>query len=82
MESRTMVQMNLVKKGLVDTEGECEGGTNWKSNLDIYTTMCKIDTQWEVAKKLQGVQPGALWWSRGVGGEGGSLGKEYIYIYK
>ena len=53
MEYRKMVQMNLVKKGLVDTEGECEGGTNWESSLDIYITMCKIDTQWEAAKKYK-----------------------------
>ena len=40
-----MLLMNLVEKGLVDTEGEGEGGMNWESTIDIYTLSCiKIDS--------------------------------------
>ena len=36
MESRKVVQMNLVENGLVDTVGEGEGGTACQSSIDIY----------------------------------------------
>ena len=40
MESRKMVLMNLAAYELVDTAGEGEGGTNWKSDIDLYTLSC------------------------------------------
>ena len=43
-----MVLMNLVENGVVDTVGKGEGGTNCKSDIDLYTLSCvKL---WEVAK--------------------------------
>ena len=38
---------------------------------NIYTTMCKTDSQWEAAIWTQGAQLGALWWPWGVGWSGG-----------
>ena len=53
-----------------------------KSNLETYTAICKIDSQWEFAVRLR-KQTGALYQPRGVrwGGrwEGGSKGKGYMY---
>ena len=72
-----------VKKGLVDTVGEGEGGTKWESSIDIYTLL--------YGKQLvgscyitQGAQLGNLWqprWVGWVGWEGGSRGRVYVYSY-
>ena len=69
-----------VKKGLVDTVGEREGGTNWESSMDIYTLL--------YGKQLvgscyttQGAHLGNLWqprWIGWVGWEGGSRGRVYV----
>ena len=55
-----------------------------KSNMETYTTMCKIDSQWELAvwlRKLRralcinlGVEWGGRW-------EGVSKGRHYMYTY-
>ena len=56
MESRKMVLMNLFagkqwrhshREQICGNSGEGEGGTNGEKN--IYTTICKIDSQWEFA---------------------------------
>ena len=55
-----MVLMNLFagqhqrcrcREQTLDTVGEGEGGMNWDSSIETYTsiTMCKIDSQWEFA---------------------------------
>ena len=40
-----------IEKGLVDTAGEGESGTDWERNIGIYiyTTMCKIASYMEAA---------------------------------
>ena len=64
-------------------EGEMYG----ESNMEIYITICKIDSQWEFAVCLR-KQTGALhqpegWDGVGWGGrwEGGSKGRGYMYTY-
>ena len=47
-----------VGHGLVDTEGEGEGGMNWESSIDIYTHHV-----WHIYTTIIR----ALWWPRGVG---------------
>ena len=46
------------------TEEEGEGGKNWESGIDMYTTMYKI-----VGSNclVQGTRLKALWWPREVG---------------
>ena len=50
----------------------------------MYTTICKIDSQWEFAV-TQGSKTGALWQPRGVGWggkwKGGSRGRGHMYTY-
>ena len=46
-------------------EGEMYG----KSNMEIYITICKIDSQWEFALWLRKLKTGALIQPRGVGCE-------------
>ena len=36
-----------VENKLMDTKGGREGGMNWESGIDIYTTMYKIGNKWE-----------------------------------
>ena len=55
-----------------------------KSNMETYTTICKIDSQWEFAVCLS--ELGALCQPRGVGWggrwEGGSKGRGlYVYLW-
>ena len=61
-----------------------EGEIHGKSNMEIYITICKIDSQWEFAVCLR-KQTGALHQPRGVGcwgrWEGGSKGRGYMYTY-
>ena len=61
-------------------EGELYG----VSNMETYSTICKIDSQWDFAMS-HGTQRGALYQPRGVrwGGrwEGGSKGRRYMYTY-
>ena len=53
-----------------------------KSNMETYITICKIDSQWELA---HATQTGALYQPRGVGWggrcEGGSNERGYMYTY-
>ena len=55
--------------------GEREGGMNWESSMETYTTICKTDSQWEFAVWSKKVKPSALWQPRGVGW-GGKVGRE------
>ena len=52
-----------------------------KSNMETYTTVCKIDSQWVFAvwlrKLKQGLSINLEWWD----GEGGSKGRGYMYTY-
>ena len=50
-----------------------------KSNMETYTTICKIDSQRELALWLR-KQTGALYQPRGVGW-GGRFKREGIYVY-
>ena len=54
-----------------------------KRNMEIYITICKIDSQREFM--AQETQTGALYQPRGVGWggrwEGGSKGRGYIYTH-
>ena len=56
-----------------------------KSNMETYTAICKIDSQWEFAVWLRKLEPGAPYQPRGVGWggkwEGGSQGRGYVYTY-
>ena len=67
-----------------------EWGASAFSN--IYTTICKIDSQWEFALWCMELKPSNLWhpwgnlwqpWGVGWGGrlEGGSRGKGHMYTY-
>ena len=53
--------------------------------MEIYITVCKIDSQWEFAVWLGGLGKGALCQSGGVGWEGRwegvSRGRGYVYTY-
>ena len=56
-ESREMVLKNLqgsngeidIENRLMDMAGGGEGEMYGKSNMEIYITICKIDSQWEFA---------------------------------
>ena len=62
-------------------EGEMYG----KSNMETYTIICKIDSQWEFAVWLRKLKQGLCINLEGVGWggrwEGGSKGKGYMYTY-
>ena len=62
-------------------EGEMYG----KSNMETYSTICKIDSQGDFAVWLRKLKQGALYQPRGVGWggrrEGGSKGRGYMYAY-
>ena len=51
-----------------------------KSNMETYTTVCKIDSQWVFAvwlrKLKQGLSINLEWWD----GEGGSKGRVYLWL--
>ena len=56
-----------------------------KSNMETYITICKIDIQQGICFMAHKIQIGALYQPRGVGWgvgwEGGSKGKGYMYTY-
>ena len=59
-------------------EGEMYG----KSNMETYITICKIDSQWEFAKKLRKLKEGLYINLEGWDGEGdGRFKREGIYVY-
>ena len=65
-------------------EREGEGEMYGKSNMEMYITMCKIDSQQEFAVWLRKLKQGSVS-TRGVGWEGrwegASKGKGYMYTY-
>ena len=76
-----------IKHRLMDTGGwgEGESAMNGESSMETYTTICKIDSQWEFAvwlgelklglgNNLEEVGWGGKW-------EGGSSGRGPMYIY-
>ena len=56
-----------------------------KSNMEIYITICKIDSQWEFAVWLRKLKQGFCINLEGWVGEGrwqgGSKGRAYMYTY-
>ena len=58
-------------------EGEMYG----KSNMEVYITTCKIDSQWEFAVWLRKPKQGLCINLEVCNGEGGSKGRGYMYTY-
>ena len=52
-----------------------------KSNMETYTTICKIDSQWEFAVWLRKPKQGLCINLEVCNGEGGSKGRGYMYTY-
>ena len=52
-----------------------------ESNMEIYNTMCKIDSQWEFAVWLRELKQGLYDNLEGWDGVGGLGGREHCYIY-
>ena len=69
----------------MDTVGEEEGEGEMygESNIDIYNTMCKTDSQWEFAVWLRELKQGLC--DRLKGGLGremeGKIGREGTWVY-
>ena len=64
-------------------KGQGEGGTNGESNIDIYHSMCEIESQWEFSVGLRELKQGLC--DRLNGGMeremGGRFKREGIYVY-
>ena len=54
-----------------------------KSNMETYTTICKIDSQWEIAVYLRDPKQGLCINLEGWDGEGdgGTFRREGTYVY-
>ena len=69
----------------MDTGGgeEGEGEMYGENNMEIYTTICKIDSQWEFAVWLRKLKQGlCINLGGGMGKEmGGRFKREGIYVY-
>ena len=52
-----------------------------ESNMETYITICKIDSQWELAVRLRKLKQGLCIELEGWDGEGGSKGREYMYTH-
>ena len=54
-----------------------------KSNMEIYITICKIDTQWEFAVCLRKLKQGLCINLEGWMGKemGGRFKREWVYVY-
>ena len=69
----------------MDTVGgeEVEGEMYGESNIDIYNTICKIDTQWEFAVWLRELKQGLCDRLKGGMGRemGGTSGREGTWLY-
>ena len=53
-----------------------------KNNIETYTTICKIDSQWEFSVWLRKLKQGLCINLEGWDGEGdGSFRREGIYVY-
>ena len=68
----------MEKVGGEEEEGEIYG----ESNIEIYSTLCKTDSQWEFAVWLRELKPGLC--NNLAGGwagrwEGGSKGRGHMY---
>ena len=50
-----------------------------KSNMEIYITICKVDSQREFAVWLRKLKQGLCIYLEGWGGEGVPKGKGYMY---
>ena len=61
-----------IENGIMDKEGgeEGEGEVYGESNMEIYITICKIESQWEFAIWLRELKPG-LWFDSLEGWEVG-----------
>ena len=91
MESRQILLKNLFTgeqqrnrhKEQTDGHGERggEGEMYERSNMDTYITICKIDSQWELAVSLRKLKQGSCIKLEGWDGEGGSKGREYMYTH-
>ena len=62
---------------------EGEGEMYVESNMEIYNTMCKIDSQWEFDVWLRELKQGLCDRLKAWGGrwEGGLGGRGHVYIY-
>ena len=91
MEPRKMVLKNLFtgeqwrnrhrKQTQGHGERRGEGEKYGKSNMETYTTICKIDSQQEFAVWLRKLKPGLCINLERWDGEGGSKGRGYMYTY-
>ena len=74
-----------IETGIMDIEGEGEGGTNWEIRIDIYTLPCVKQSYREHAikhRKRRSVLCDNLDGCDGGGGwEGGPRGRGYMYTY-
>ena len=52
-----------------------------KSNIETYITKCKIDSQRKFAVCLRKLKQGLCINLEGSDGEGGSMGRGYMYTY-
>ena len=50
-----------------------------ESDMETYITICKIDSQWELAVSLRKLKQGSYLKLEGWDGEGGSKGRGYMY---
>ena len=66
---------------LMDTEGgeEEEGRMHEESNMEIYITICRIDSQWEFAVWFRELKLGLCNILEEWDGEEGSRGKDHMY---
>ena len=60
-----------------------EGEMCGESNIEIYNTMCKIDSQWEFATRLRELTQGLCDRLKGGMGRemGGRSGREVTWVY-
>ena len=75
-----------IENRLLDTVWEREGGMIWESSIEtLYTTICKVDSQWEFVVWYREPKAGALGQPRGVGWgrkwEGSLGGRRHMYTY-
>ena len=66
-----------VEPGGLQSMGEQRVWHDWATKQRTCVKQRAMGTCWTV----QGAQPGALWWTRGVGGEAGSRRRGYLYVY-
>ena len=75
-----------IENRLLDTVWEREGGMIWESSIEtLYTTICKVDSQWEFVVWYREPKAGALGQPSGVGWgrkwEGSLGGRRHMYTY-